>query len=375
MAQPNNNKPVFSCCFSLLFALFFSVSAIADEITLNLKDADIRALISTVSKFTGKNFIIDPRVKAKVTVVSSNTMSPEEVYEVFLSVLQVHGYAAVPTGTVIKIVPAVNAKQGPLPLVTHGGRKGSGDELITKIIRLDHVPAAQLVPILRPLVPQQGHLAAYAPTNTLIITDHAGNIQRLVEIIRGVDRAESDELEIIRLKHASAAELVRIINSLYQKSAGKAETKKITIAADDRTNSILITGDRSARLKARTTIMTLDTPLEDGGNTHVIYLKYAKAENLVSILTGIQSSTKGGARSTGKTTAVASARRGGSAFTKAIIQSDEETNALIITADPNTLRSLKSVIRQLDIRRAQVLIEAIIAERKEKQEHWYWYGG
>ena len=209
MTQLSNNRPVFSMCFGMLFALFCSVSAIADEITLNLKDADIRALISTVSKFTGKNFIIDPRVKAKVTVVSSNTMSPEEVYEVFLSVLQVHGYAAVPTGTVIKIVPAVNAKQGPLPLVTGRGGRRTGDELITKIVRLDHVPAAQLVPILRPLVPQQGHLAAYAPTNTLIITDHAGNIQRLMKIIAGVDRAESDELEIIQLKHASAPELVR----------------------------------------------------------------------------------------------------------------------------------------------------------------------
>ena len=369
MTQLSNNRPVFSMCFGMLFALLCSVSAIADEITLNLKDADIRALISTVSKFTGKNFIIDPRVKAKVTVVSSNTMSPEEVYEVFLSVLQVHGYAAVPTGTVIKIVPAVNAKQGPLPLVVGRGGRNKGDELITKIVRLDHVPAAQLVPILRPLVPQQGHLAAYAPTNTLIITDHAGNIQRLMKIIAGVDRAESDELEIIQLKHASAPELVRIVNSLYQ-TTGKADTKKITMAADERTNSILITGDRSARLRARTTIMTLDTPLEDGGNTHVIYLKYAKAENLVAILSGISDSVKGGAKGgTGKTAAaIAAARRTASAFaTKAVIQSDEETNALIITADPNTLRSLKSVIRQLDIRRAQVLIEAIIAEITENK--------
>jgi len=171
----------------LLLSVMFVTQVVADEITLNLKDADIRALISTVSKFTGKNFIIDPRVKAKVTVISANTLTPEAVYEVFLSVLQVHGYAAVPAGAVIKIVPAVNAKQGPLPL---SGKRDSfsTDELITKIIRLDHVPASQLVPILRPLVPQQGHLAAYNPTNTLIITDHAGNIKRLLKIIAGVDR-------------------------------------------------------------------------------------------------------------------------------------------------------------------------------------------
>ena len=348
-----------------IFALLLCFNAFADEITLNLKDADIRALISTVSKFTGKNFIIDPRVKAKVTVVSSNTMSKAEVYEVFLSVLQVHGFAAVPTGSVIKVIPIVNAKQAPLPILTGKITKG-GDELITKIIRLDHVPAAQLVPILRPLVPQQGHLAAYNPTNTLIITDHAGNIKRLLKIISGVDRAENDELEVIPLEHASAPEIVRIVNSLYPQTPKDAN--KIVLAADERTNSILMTGDRTIRLKIRTTILHLDTAIEDGGNTHVIYLKYAKAENLVPILSGIQPSAQSGTtiknkRATASQAANAANRRNtATSTTSAIILSDEETNALIITADPNTLRSLKAVIRQLDIRRAQVMIEAIIAE-------------
>ena len=364
----SRNKPAiqqtFSTVCSFIFLLFFSFSALANEITLNLKDADIRALISTVSKFTGKNFIIDPRIKAKVTVISANTMSQDEVYEVFLSVLQVHGFAAVTTGSVIKIIPEVNAKQGTVPL-TIGKNNPYGDALITKVVRMDHVPAAQLVPILRPLVPQQGHLAAYAPTNSLIITDHAGNIHRLMKIIAGVDRPESDELEVIQLKHASAKELVRIVNSLYQKTGGaKNEAKKINMAADERTNSILMTGEPSARLKARTTIMQLDTPLDDdAGNTHVIYLKYAKAENLVKILTGIQSSAAKTTTARGPAAAKAITANSSSAFSqKADIQADDDTNALIITADPNTLKSLKSVIRQLDIRRAQVLIEAIIAE-------------
>lgn len=344
-----------------LFALLLCFNAFADEITLNLKDADIRALISTVSKFTGKNFIIDPRIKAKVTVVSSNTMSEDEVYEVFLSVLQVHGFAAVPTGNIIKIIPMVNAKQGPLPLITDQKLREPGDELITKIIRLDHVPASQLVPILRPLVPQQGHLAAYNPTNTLIITDHAGNIQRLMKIIAGVDRPENDELEIIPLKHASAPEIVRIVNSLYPQTPKNA--KKILLAADERTNSILMSGDRTIRLKIRTTVMHLDTAIEDGGNTHVIYLKYAKAENMVPILSGVRPSV-----TTGKVAGTRSAKKPAvrsnttSGMNPAIILADADTNALIITADPNTIRSLKSVIRQLDIRRAQVMIEAIIAE-------------
>ncbi len=350
----------------VIAALLFSTQVIADEITLNLKDADIRALISTVSKFTGRNFIIDPRVKAKITVISSETLTPEEVYEVFLSILQVHGYAAVPTGSVIKIVPEVNAKQGPLPMSASRAGEG-GDELITKVISLDHVPAAQLVPILRPLVPQQGHLAAYNPTNTLIITDHAGNIQRLMRIIAGVDKAESDELEVIPLQHASAPELVRIVNSLYPQSA-KDQANQINLAADERTNSILMSGERAIRLKIRTTIIQLDTPLDDGGgNTHVIYLRYAKAENMMEILTGLQEKqakkTTTGARGTTKAT-TASRQVSGTSFIgdNTIIQADDETNALIITADPNTLLSLKSVIRQLDIRRAQVHIEAIIAE-------------
>ncbi len=350
---------------SIFLALFISANAIADEITLNLKDADIRALISTVSKFTGKDFIIDPRVKAKVTVISANTLTAEAVYEVFLSVLQVHGYAAVPTGSVIKIVPAVNAKQGPLPLSSNNTNYAS-DELITKIIRLEHVPASQLVPILRPLVPQQGHLAAYNPTNTLIITDHAGNISRLIKIIRGVDRPDSDELEIIPLKHASASELVRIINSLKTTTTKGAGATGPKLAADDRTNSILVTGDRASRLKIRATIGYLDTPLEDGGgNTHVIYLKYANAENLSKILSGLKEKGRAGGAVKAKGAVVST---GSVISNNAIIQADEETNALIITADPNTVKNLKAVIRQLDIRRAQVMIEAIIAEITESKQ-------
>ncbi|MCW9055520.1 MAG: type II secretion system protein GspD, partial [Gammaproteobacteria bacterium] len=337
--------------------LMIQSQAFAEQITLNLKEADIRALISTVSRFTGKNFIVDPRVKAKVTVVSAKTMSEKEVYEVFLSVLQVHGYAAVPVGNIIKIVPEVNAKQGPLPLV---GEKGSrGDELVTRVITLDFVPAAQLVPILRPLVPQQGHLAAYNPTNTLIITDHGANIKRLTDIIRSIDKPESDELEIIPLKHASANELVRILNSLHGKAGGATQTpqtKQITLAADERTNSILMSGERAERLKIRATIAHLDTPLDDdAGNTHVIYLSYAKADDMVKILTGVEKTQSAAKGIKGKVSIP-------SANIKADIQSDEATNAIIITASPDVVRRMKSIIRQLDIRRAQVLVESIIAE-------------
>ncbi|MCW8955559.1 MAG: type II secretion system protein GspD, partial [Gammaproteobacteria bacterium] len=352
------NRFVKQTVFALITALLIQGQVWAEQITLNLKEADIRALISTVSKFTGKNFVVDPRVKSKVTVVSAKTMSADELYEVFLSILQVHGYAAVPVGNIIKIVPEVNAKQGPLPVTKNSRDKG--DALITRVLTLDHIPAAQLVPILRPLIPQQGHMAAYNPTNTLIITDHAANIKRLSDIINSIDKPESDELEIIPLKHASATELVRILNSLHAGGAAAAKTPQadsVKLAADERTNSILMSGERAIRLKIRATIAHLDTPLgDDGGNTHVIYLKYAKAEDMVKILSGVEKSQASAAKGGAKVAPTPASN------IAADIQADESTNAVIITASPDVVLRMKSIIRQLDIRRAQVLVEAIIAE-------------
>jgi len=348
-----NIKVIIALCLLLILAPVLMAEATA---TLNLKDADIRTLIKTVSEITGRNFVIDPRVKAKVTIVSSKPMEKDELYQVFLSILQVHGFAAVPTGNVIKIVPDVAAKQGPVPTASLG-EPGEGDELVTRVVTVQHVPASQLVPILRPLVPQQGLLAAYAPSNTLIITDRASNINRLMSIIRRVDRADSDEIEIITLRYASAAEVVRIITSLEKKTtaAKTPATSSYSLSADDRTNSILIAGDRSSRLKIRGLIAHLDTPLDIGGRTQVVFLKNANAKDLETILTGIAQEEQ---KAQGKT-----ATAGGAASQEQIaIQADEASNALIITASPAIQRSLRSVIRQLDIRREQILVEAIIAE-------------
>ncbi len=320
---------------------------------LNLKDADIRTLIRTVAEITGRNFVIDPRVKGKVTVISSKPMQKDEIYEVFLSILQVHGFSAVQTGEVIKIVPDVTAKQGPVPLVSQGART-EADELVTRVVPVEHVPAAQLVPILRPLVPQQGLLAAYAPSNTLTITDRAANIDRLVRIIRRIDRAESDDIEVIPLEHASASEVVRIINALNRKAPGKGSVGKYLLTADERTNTVLIAGDKASRLKIRGIIAHLDTPIETDGQTQVVFLKYAKAKDLAAILDKVarQSSGKKGKGSPGTT---------GSSGNISI-QADEANNALVITASPAIQRSLRSVIRQLDIRRKQILVESVIAE-------------
>jgi len=342
----------------LLTWLGLASSLHAETVTLNLKDADIGALISTVAEVTDRNFIVDPRVKGKVTVISSRPMDSEEVYQVFLSILKVHGFAAVPSGEVIKIVPDVNAKQDGIPTASDAS-PGHGDQMVTRVVQVDNVAAAQLVPILRPLVPQQGHLAAYPTTNVLIISDRANNVERLLTIIRRIDQVSDSEIEVIPLEHASATEVVRVLTSLNRATpgAGKgaaAQGNKVLVA-DERTNSVLLGGDRSTRLRMRAIISHLDTPLDSGGNTDVIYLHYAEATEIVDTLMGVGKIEEQETQQ-GKGKAVSAAR---GSFD---IQADESTNSLVITAPPDIMLTLKRVIGQLDIRRAQVLVEAIIAE-------------
>ena len=342
------------CACTMLFVSIINVVFAETGVTLNLKDADIRSLIETVAEATGRNFVVDPRVKAKVTVISARSMNREEVYQVFLSVLQVHGYATVKVGEIIKILPDVNAKQGPV-LTGDGNTHATGDELVTRVIPIKNVPAAQMVPILRPLVPQQGHLAAYPNSNVLVISDRAANIQRLISIIDRIDRPDSQEIEVVQLEHASAAEVVRIIDSMRRQNAQGQVPGGTTLAADDRSNSILLSGDNAARLRIRGLIAHLDTPLQGGGNAQVVFLKYAKAAELAPILLGISQFEAEGQKGN------ASAGTGAS-LQRVDIQADESTNALIITAAPAKFDSIRRIITQLDIRRAQVLIEAIMAE-------------
>ncbi len=342
----------------MLLPLVVVAPAAAKSVTLNLKDANISAVISTISEITGKNFIVDPRVKGKVTIISSRPMDEEEIYQVFLSVLDVHGFAAIPSGEVVKIVPDASAKQDALP-VADAARPGTGDEVVTRVIQLNHVSASQLVPILRPLVPQQGHLAAYVPSNILIVSDRAANIQRLLDIIQRIDVPSSNEIEIIRLEHASATEVVRILNALEQQNKGKKGGRPTALdspvlIADERTNSILMGGGRTGRLRLRTIISHLDTPLATEGNTRVVYLRYAQAKDLVPVLTGVSSSVE--QQQKGKAAGKVAQKL------PVTIQADENTNALVITAPPDIFRSLEAVIKQLDVRRAQVLIESVIAE-------------
>jgi general secretion pathway protein D len=318
--------------------------------TLNLKGADIGVLIETVSQITGKSFIVDPRVEGRVTVISSRPQSAAEIYETFQSVLRVHGYAAVSSGDMIKIVPDTIAAQD--GSVGNGG--GGPDALVTRIVDLTHVSAGEMATLLRPLAPQQAQMVAHPGSNTLVITDRAGNVERLVSLIRRIDTASDSDVEVIPLRHASAAEVARTLTSLEANNAapGTPGTAQKMIA-DERTNSILLSGDRGQRLRMRSLIAHLDTPLEGGENTQVVYLRYAKAADLVPILDGVANTLTG---------AIPAAEGQPAGARSATIQPHEETNALVITASPAVFRELAAVVRQLDVRRAQVLVEAVIAE-------------
>lgn len=330
----------------------------AQNVTLNFKDTEIQQLINIVSEVTHKTFIVDPRVKAKVNVISSHPMDESQVYAVFLSILNVHGFSAIEGKQgIVKIVPDNIAKSQDTPVLSEQ-QMAQGDRLITKIIQVQHVSAPQLVPLLRPLIPQHGHIVAYPANNSLIISDYAGNVKRLQQVIQRIDQPSDEGVEVFMLQHASAPEVARILTTLYQRQAankaGNATTAP-SVIADERTNSILISGDKATRLHLRTIVTHLDTPLKSVGNTKVIYLRYAQATNLVEVLKGVSDTIED--QKQGDTNAATVNGR-----TQTSIQADETTNSLVITAAPDVLRSLENVISKLDIRRAQVLVEAVIAE-------------
>jgi len=366
-----STKPPFKCRVAAVFALSVLLAPVTwpaathaapqdgATITPNYKDADLSQIIQAVSEVTGKNFIIDPRVNAKVTMLSATPMSPAAFYEAFLSVLQVYGYVAVPAGKVIKIIPNTDARQLPsidLPRDV----SSSSDEIVTQIITVKNINAAQLVPLLRPLIPQYGHLAAYPSGNMLIISDRASNVSRIVHIVQRMDESGDEPVEVIPLQNASAADVVRIVNSLNQGQGAEGAASAVKVVADDRTNSILLTGEKSQRLKLKALIVNMDTPLTAGGDTQVRYLRYADAEKIADKLKGQATAS---AKAQGGPPPGGAAGGGGSNVDSSVtILADVATNALIMTAPPKIMKSLMAVIDKLDIRRAQVQVEAIIVE-------------
>ncbi|MGH8398815.1 MAG: type II secretion system secretin GspD [Gammaproteobacteria bacterium] len=337
-------------CLAFVFVIG---AAYADTggITLNFKDADIREVAATIGQITHKDFIIDPRVQGRVTVISSKPISADAVYATFLSVLQVHGLAAVPAGAMIKIVPALEARQ--MPGSTYG-RGTPGDAMVTEVAQINNVSAAQLVPVLRPLMSAEAQLAAYPPSNMLIVSDRASNVARLLDIIQRLDQPTSNEVEVIPLQYASASDVVQVLNSLMQSSQGAEAGPPLKLVADTRTNSILVSGDKGGRLRIRALIARLDTAMTTG-NTQVVYLRYAKAKDIAEEL---KSYVQGLQQQAGKASTAASS----SSTPDVLLIPDERTNSLVITAPPKIMRAVQDVIAKLDIRRAQVLLQTIEAE-------------
>jgi len=309
---------------------------------MNMRNADIHALIQWVADNTGKNIIVHKAVKGQVTVLSPSTLSVDEAYQVFLSVLQVHGFAAVETAEALKIVPINLAKSAGLSL---SPQSNTADMIVT-VMKIQHVSAVKLVDILRPLASSDAFLKPYAATNALVVADHASNIASLRALVAQLDIAGDSEIEVIKLLHADANAIRSNLASLSSTLDGNGQGLTFSISADERSNSILLAGDPAKRSQFKKLIAQLDSPLNGQGNTQVVYLHYVDAAEIAPILKSLASSLQSEQKDSNSIT----------------IEASDSANALVINAPPSMLNTIKRVITDLDIRRAQVLVEALVVE-------------
>ena len=348
---------------AIMFALLLPLASLAqaqeETWRLNLKDADIRAFVTQVADITGYSFVVDPRVKGKVTVLSSAPMNKDEIYDLFLAVLNVHGFTAIPGEEVVKIVQQVDAKQSAENL----GRfpQTPSEQLITRVIQIDNANALELVPILRPLVAKYGHLAGVAAANALIVSDHASNIARIEQIVRELDSPSKYEVEVIQLQEAWVGDMVTLLQELAPEELGRAggenAARKYSVTADERSNRLILRGDETFRDKMRGLILQLDQPSASGGTTKVIRLRHADAKTLTEILKGVMGEVVKEGSAGGSSGG--SAGNPGSSFS---VFADEGLNALVVRGDPSLMQEAEQIVAQLDVRRAQVMIEAAIVE-------------
>lgn len=342
----------------LALAVLLALSCVAsaqENWQINLKEADISAFISQVADITGKSFVVDPRVKGKVSVLSKEPLDADGVYELFLSVLQVHSYSAVPAGNVTLIVQENDVKQAGRDLDARVGK--NSQEMLTKVIMIKNTPALDLVPILRPLVAKYGHLAGVKSANALIISDHAVNIARMEQIIDRLDRSGSEELEVVQLKEAWVGNVVTMLQSLdpNKVAQGNADNNNtagtIRVVADERSNRLIIKGEKTARERIRRLIEQLDQPSYFSGSAQVIRLQYADATKLADMVKNLMNDNS---TSKDKDAQQVKGTVG--------IYADEDLNALVVRAEPSLMKEIQELVKSLDVRRAQVLIESAIVE-------------
>jgi general secretion pathway protein D len=333
-----------------VFGLCLALPLQAAEFSASFKGVEVHEFINTVSKNLNKTVIIDPGVRGTITVRSYDMLNEEQYYQFFLSVLDVYGFAVVPMDNgVLKVVKAKDAKNASIPVVDNSST-ARGDEVVTRVAPLHNVTARDLAPLLRQLNDNAGvgNVVHYDPSNVLLLTGRAAVINRLMQIIERVDNAGGQKVQTLPLQHASAAEVARLVTQMAQDN-NKNAAPPGRIVADERTNAVLISGDDRARGRLAAMVRQLDKPQVSRGNTRVVYLKYASAEKLVEVLTGV-----GGNQENAGTSGILSKDM--------VIKADPQTNSLIINATPDVMNELEQVIARLDIRRPQVLVEAIIAE-------------
>lgn len=334
----------------------------AESFSANFKGTDIQEFINTVSKNLGKTIIIDPAVQGKVTVRSYEQLNDKQYYQFFLNVLDVYGYTVIGMpNNVLKVIVAKEGKRAALSQAG-GAEVAEGDEVVMRVVPLRNIAAKDIAPLLRQLNDSVGvgSVAYYEQGNALLITGRASVVNGLIDIVREMDQDDSSQVETLTLKHAAAAEIVRMVNELFreegrQRMAGAATLR---LVADERTNSLMLTGDDRIREYVKSMVYQLDNKSVNQGNTKVIQLKYAKAQSLVEVLTGVSSGLQNEKEAAATNVAL---------LKNVVIKADEQTNALIITAAPDVMRDLEEVVTKLDIRRAQVLVEAVIVEVQDGQ--------
>ncbi|MFM2588515.1 type II secretion system secretin GspD [Vibrio sp. TBV020] len=333
----------------------------ANDFSASFKGTDIQEFINIVGRNLEKTIIVDPSVRGKVDVRSYDMLTEEQYYSFFLNVLEVYGFAVVEMDNgILKVIKSKDAKTSSVPVVGDGSIKG--DEVVTRVVAVRNVSVRELSPLLRQLNDNAGagNVVHYDPANIILITGRAAVVNRLADIIKRVDQAGDKEIEVVELDNASAAEMVRIVEALNKSTDTKNTPAFLQpkLVADDRTNSILISGDPQVRQRLRRLIQQLDIEMASKGNNRVVYLKYAKAEEMVEVLKGVSDNLQAEKSTGGKNSS--SAQRG-----EVVIAAHKGTNSLVLTAPPDIMNTLQDVIAQLDIRRAQVLIEALIVEMAE----------
>jgi len=401
MAFLNHNRPLWALVAAAPMMVAVSTAAHAQTWKINLRDADLTAFINEVADITGKNFAVDPRVRGNVTVISNKPLNKNEVYDLFLGVLNVNGVVAIPSGNTIRLVPDSNVKNSGVPYDPRNNARG--DQVVTRVIWLENTNPNDLIPALRPLMPQFAHLAAIQGTNALIVSDRAANIYQLETIIRNLDGTGQNDIEAVPLQQSQAEEIIKQLDAMSSTGASKDFAgARVRIIADARTNRILIKGDTGTRKRIRNMIEMLDVPSADRlGGLKVFKLKYASAKNLSEILQGlvtgqaVNSSSNNSSNSSSNnsnsfnnnnnSSSNTGSSTGSSISTPAInlnsnsnnnnqnnitsfnangvsIIADGAQNALVVKAEPQLMREIEAAIQQLDVRRQQVLIEATIIE-------------